>query len=433
MKRLHILFQHTKLINIALIVAATVFFALVFIGVLNAGYGSVESETSHTLDGNNLYRTVDTMYDEESEQAFYNQEDSFQQLQAYNTSLREQDTFDFYYANSQPIGILDFDGPAVFDSGYPYGEETQYWELDSGSYRLIESVQMNNTALESNRVETKSGETFHEGDYTFSTESLPVLLGNDYASYFDVGDTVIIAHFFQPMEAEVAGILEPSTTIIGSSETEYNLDRAMVLPEVLPTPAQAQALDESNEETDESIFTEITLLSGTGGMLLSEANDIDVRQGLHNAQDESGFTESTIINQDMAGVSALSRMTQQNTTLVYTVLSALLVLIGGSFFGLLLYKIKKNLDVLSMLLVYGMTKGQLIRMLLSESMFYAGIGFVVSSFIAFLFWGESLSILSIYLGVSFALGLLIFAGLAIFIRFAIQQAPLTKQIKQGGI
>jgi len=67
-------------------------------------------------------------------------------------------------------------------------------------------------------------------DVDYSSGRIPILLGNNFAETYAVGDIFLAENFFLEQELEVVGFLAGSTTIYYEHNYEYSLDDYLIIP-----------------------------------------------------------------------------------------------------------------------------------------------------------------------------------------------------------
>ncbi len=77
----------------------------------------------------------------------------------------------------------------------------------------VKSVQMNQAAFDFYNLKTESGTALNWDEIDYAADSIPILLGADYRSVYDIGDTLKGNYYSQIVEFTVVGFLEADSSV----------------------------------------------------------------------------------------------------------------------------------------------------------------------------------------------------------------------------
>jgi putative ABC transport system permease protein len=311
-----------------LIVAKMVVLIVFFTGVYSAASFAESTEsavnTSFSSDADqNLYSLTDTLVDGEFAE-FRQDPEAVGRLGEFYNELNASSTVSLVSAFAQPIVVADFRGGDEFDarSDSEYASAGEYVDPASGrAVRDVRSVQMNQKSFEFAGLRLSSGTLPDWATIDYSSGTVPVVLGSDYAGVYALGDVLEGQYYSEGLSLQVTGFLAADSSMYYKDDIDYFLDDQVLLP----YPA------ELTTPTDSDLFftgiLAFAMVNGDVAASKSLSSD-DVIAYLESVARESGFHDYALIDvpQYLTQFSLTRELLLDNAQLV-GMLQALLALV----------------------------------------------------------------------------------------------------------
>lgn len=174
----------------------------------------------------NLYSIIDTLEDPDAFSSFRESRQAVENLGAFYTAVDTLDDIDYLSSFAQPIPVLDFAGDETFDAG-----SGTYTDPGTGlQVRDVKSIQMNRSTFDFYHLGQESGQPIAWESVDYDSGRAPVLLGASYSGVYSVGDTLPVNFYSRPLTLEVAGFLEPASSMFYKNEMNFFLDDYILVP-----------------------------------------------------------------------------------------------------------------------------------------------------------------------------------------------------------
>ncbi|ARC57675.1 hypothetical protein AS850_11390 [Frondihabitans sp. 762G35] len=271
-------------------------------GILLITFYNVETFSASTDDAVNtsfsadadvdLYGLIDDLRDPDAFSAFRDSVPDLDRLAAFYSALSDDDELAFLSSFDQPVPIQDFRGGSPFEEGYGTDAHTRGPYLDERTGREtldVKALQINREAYEFYRLTTSTPTSLPWAAIDYDAATTPLLLGSDYEGVYDIGDTVRGTLYFKEVTFEVAGFLEPSSSIFYHDDIDFFLDDYIVIPYPERLPAASEATKD---------FAGILAFAMINGDIAApkhlSADDVIAR--LSSLATATGFDEYTLLN-----------------------------------------------------------------------------------------------------------------------------------------
>ena len=161
------------------------------------------SEFNRDADKNNYYWIVENLFDQKLESTFWASEDSMQRIKGYYTEMAESEYYEYLELCKQNISLKDESGDV---------------------YIRVNNYSVNLKTLCEFDIDAAEGRLFNEDemDYDFSTNRIPILLGNNLKDNYKIGDLIEGEYFLKPVQYYVIGILKPNSIVIKTNVQEQD-------------------------------------------------------------------------------------------------------------------------------------------------------------------------------------------------------------------
>ena len=179
---------------------------------------------------------------------------------------------------------------------------------DKDDYTYINVMIVSEYCEKAFNLKTMSGRFFEKADYgiTDRNKPIPVVLGNDYAEMFSVGDIIELRND----TAVVIGILEDNMFISGDGAVEY-LDRFILTSSsVIPRTIENSADELARMDIYDQLYC--------------DDPDIDVQKEINRITAENGYYTYRVFPVDGVEISETKNISEKNVRLI-----GLLALIAG--------------------------------------------------------------------------------------------------------
>ena len=204
-------------------------------------YGNISSQNSmdeteeinfETHQELRLIGVVDTYANASELTALFEDHDSLERMISFNQILNDQ--FEFYEIYNQPLQSkfywnMDDSFLKCYD-GVPI--KNQEIEIDGENCFIssLNSFQLNLNAYNHFFDFIGEGRGFCESDFQYKrNEKVPIILGNDYKSYYSIGDSIKLNYLEKDFEYEIIGFFEQGLNI-KIENSEYSMDKYLCVP-----------------------------------------------------------------------------------------------------------------------------------------------------------------------------------------------------------
>lgn len=267
---------------------------LVLISQIAAFAHVSKEEISRSFSGEaevDMYSITDTLVDPDEFSSFRESGKSLDAVGRFYNALNVETGMRFLSEFDQPLSIVDLPDERGLDgSGSGEGPSEEYIDDESGQ-RLtdVRSIQMNENAFDFNSLKVSSGPGIEWADVDYDSRKIPVLLGSDYSSIYNVGDDIDVQYYFEDFTLVVGGFLEPDSTMFYQGELNTFLDDAMVVP----YPPVLKPVSAASKE----FYGILSFAMISGDLAVSQSFEAEsVLQKLEAIASQSGFDAYTVLN-----------------------------------------------------------------------------------------------------------------------------------------
>ncbi|KZE59962.1 MULTISPECIES: hypothetical protein [Bacillus] len=309
-----------KILSGLTIILSCLFFFLISVIFLQFVEIDTKKESFYAKFKNkNIYQLSDNLFDFKEEQFFSNPSELIKIKHFY---MELNTTKDFLYLNTtlQPIGINKFKGNDTFLNGYEIGQVDKPYKINEKdeNYSTVKSVQLNKNIFSVSALKLQEGSLFKSSDFIYEEfKEIPVLLGSDYSDVYKLGDIIEIDYVDKKLKGRVTGILDSNSVLPVRDQIEFNLDRYIILPELI--------IQQSPRNSSDLIFQQRHYLQLINGQLLSVKDTLEIRKNMKRISQKTGFEDYIVIGANGLGIDIVFSMLKQSQNLL--ILFALLLFI----------------------------------------------------------------------------------------------------------
>ncbi|AAT59551.1 MULTISPECIES: ABC transporter permease [Bacillus cereus group] len=370
--------------------------------------------------GKSIYQLSDQLFNEKEKYFFSNVAELKKLKNFYHTLLNSKE---FLYLNTtlQHVGVRNFKGDPTFLVGYEEGTVRDPYEKakGSGTFARVKSIQLNQNVFSTFNVKVQNGVPFEKNDFLFEKgKKVPILLGAEYQSFYNIGDTIYVDYLNRVLEGKVVGILQKNTLFPARENTEFYADRYIILPEFI--------MKEDPIEKEDISFEQKHYLHVVNGQIFTDKDMISVRKSIHMISQKTNFHDFTIIGANTIGISLMFAMMKQNTQLLLLFTTVLFAFCIFSISLSLIMKWDTNIKKYAIHLISGATISQIFWYTFAEVLFIIGIS-LTFVFLFIQFVGKMpIHYYSILSGV--ALTIIVLGMLPFYLK--LKQANIAKMLKK---
>ncbi len=298
--------------------------------------------------------------------------DIFEKLEAdKDFSFLYRTTFDIFFGDKSSSDTKNIKYPKEACSGY--GEE-YYDDTDfTGNNDLsLKGVLADKMFGEEKNIHLADGEWFSDNDfYTESAENmeLPVILGSKYRQMYKVGDVINNANIWgaDNVTFRVKGIFEQGSYFYDNNNDKVDLDAYMVIPDAKPTYSYNQA-----NEADKEFYNVAYSMVLMNARIVCESKKADeVRARIYEILHEHGLYEMKVF--DESGGSKLEIASREELAKTSGVITLFMLVLGTVMFAMQsYYKLIKRKKTYAVYILNGITKKQILMMLIMDSLLVFG-------------------------------------------------------------
>jgi hypothetical protein len=426
-KVLWILVRQNKILNLLNIITMGLFFTLILVLIINFNQANLETTSNNHFLEKNLYKLSDDLIGEK-EAEFFSSLKNYDLLNEFVNTTMSDSGYTYYNSIWQPIGIADFKGDQVFEAYYEMGDTMDPYEYNGKTYINVKSIQLNNPVFDLNNIQLSSGKYFSEEDYKFynGMKKIPIILGAEYSTIYELGDEVEINYFEKSFKGEVKGILNYSQKIMTSNEPEVLLDRYIIIPTFNFDETPSSIL---SEQPKNELFVRASLLNNANGMLVTELSPLEIRKVFDNISSDTGFENYQILGANSIAVDSLVKMTETNRIIIFSGLAIVFVISLITFLFTLSLKMNKNIGVYSVLIISGSSPSQILKYIKHEIVLTSIFSILLPVIPLFLILNDPSGILLIYLLISTLIILIIIYVIEKYIKRIFNTMDIIQELK----
>lgn len=241
---MHFYVKDKKLIlnSIAIVALLTLAITLVFNTFLMNDVVERKSQNYyHTYIENQYISIIDTYDSEKSTFTRAMKEDGFlTRLKRFNHELRIADDLNYFEISEQQVESWDhYDGKDIFVVAYDRDPsmKNQLIKTPAGQVYVtpLYSIQIDSRAYDyflKNHLAI--GKSFVNDDYYFQPDktAIPCILGSDYSTVYNIGDTMRVVYLFKEINLKVIGFFDKTASIPINGSILY-LDYYIVMPSLI--------------------------------------------------------------------------------------------------------------------------------------------------------------------------------------------------------
>lgn len=367
----------------------------------------------------NRYSLSDEIYGDLESEFF---QDSYRRknLGDFYNELSSWEGFD-YYLQQYPwvnLNIPSNKKTDIFRYGYEDGDMNDDYDYEDDGELLyaVKAVSLNQLEYDSYNFDTDSGRGFENSDFYYkSLDEIPIIMGNEYARFYNVGDVVKGVHMSH-VKFKIIGFLKEGEYLLNEGNEVVSLDRYIIIPHLY--------FKENPDEKEESFFYVANMLNNINGefVLKNGYTLYDMRTFLDSIRQKYSIPNIEISQLSSANESMLSIINENNDGLI-SVITIILLLFSISIITLfIMLDMDKNKLYYAVNILCGADKTKLLYDICKKYI----IIWSSSHIIAFVF----LNRLSKYSLIWIALSLLMFIGI-VPIKHFLNKIPVVGILKGG--
>ncbi|WP_129600108.1 hypothetical protein [Anaerophilus nitritogenes] len=230
-KELCIYFKKYKFITSIIYLQITLF--LILLGAFYSFFDALnynEDGMKDIYEGKAVYQLIDNYCEGDKFEEFISHPDALERIRDFYVGLDTADHFKYLAISDQRIGINKKNIPQIMSAGYEQGKEYPDSKINGQTYKFIKSVQLNQQAFNFFKLDVSHGRIWTNEDFKDQGNTIPVLLGDSYKNVYEIGDELNISYIGKEINAKVIGFLKSNSKIFYNEDTEFYLDRYILLP-----------------------------------------------------------------------------------------------------------------------------------------------------------------------------------------------------------
>ena len=254
-----------------------------------------------------------------------------QRIQSFLKKLQHEQDFSYVMIYNQFLE-LEQKVPDIFLDGYEFGDtESSIYEWKGETRYYTKCLQVSESFFEEYNVEISEGEGFSQEDYTLKEgKVIPLLLGNAYKDFYQLGDTFSGEYLFEAFTWKVVGFLDEKTFFYNTATGSFeSCERYMLMPAL------------TTQGTDE--FSKLCGICQLSGEIISDKGYPNVQKRFQELLEEENLQNWNIfirdpkandVNDLLSIYSAMTKEVEQQfkfilaITIVFAVVSISSVLCG---------------------------------------------------------------------------------------------------------
>lgn len=223
-------FYFKKNIKMITIIYIQVTVMLLLIGTFFYFFDSINSaETGfkEIYSGKAIFQISNDYYNEKAEEFSKNNDTLLIKKEFYN-KLNNEESFKYLSLKEHYISI---NSDRIPNKSKIISSDNEYLleKIEDKEYSMVKSIQMNQKSFDFFNLEVIDGRAWNNNDFEYN-EYIPLLLGSNYKSIFNVGDKIEIGYFGTKFNAEIIGFIKEESKVLGNGNIELYLNEYIVLP-----------------------------------------------------------------------------------------------------------------------------------------------------------------------------------------------------------
>lgn len=236
-----------------------------------------ETYGNKTLYYTGEYLSDDTFYHYREE----SNTEELDRLKNFTSKLLNCDDFSFVSISTQPIDVIDTKIPDIFLFNYEVGSYDQSISQNGNeTHYLSKTVACSQSFFDAFSLEIDTGRAFTEEDFTVNLsekQNIPVILGNEYKSFFHLGEQFDAAYLNEQFHFVIVGFLKENSFFFDKSVADMvPCNRYILIP--------AFYTDSYDD------FSKIMTLQRTTGVIFSSIGYEETTSKFKQYQNEAGLS-----------------------------------------------------------------------------------------------------------------------------------------------
>lgn len=193
---------------------------------------SYQQLSNFNVQQNYFIQTVDGYTNDDALDILYAHDTIYQNLKEFNLTLNSD--FDFYEITFQPLQSLQYfnlDNKFIHRNrnGVIKNQEIVI-EGEKCYVTSLSTIQVNNNAYNKFLNSLAKGDSFKAEDFNYENDNIiPIILGNDYLQYYDVGEIIKLNYLQRNIDFKIIGFLNKNT-VLTINDFDYVLDTYICMP-----------------------------------------------------------------------------------------------------------------------------------------------------------------------------------------------------------
>lgn len=193
---------------------------------------SYQQLSNFNVQQNYFIQTVDGYANDDALDILYAHDTIYQNLKEFNLTLNSD--FDFYEITFQPLQSLQYfnlDNKFIHRNrnGVIKNQEIVI-EGEKCYVTSLSTIQVNNNAYNKFLNSLAKGDSFKAEDFNYENDNIiPIILGNDYLQYYDVGEIIKLNYLQRNIDFKIIGFLNKNT-VLTINDFDYVLDTYICMP-----------------------------------------------------------------------------------------------------------------------------------------------------------------------------------------------------------
>lgn len=303
----------------------------------------------------------------------YMEEDSkeFGKFQRFYEELQNDSTFTYIVQSEQPLEVYKPVMQKIFLDGYEQGEPAEVFTGEDGEKRYVtKTLQISANFLKQDTVAIQKGKAFDKNMYHYSQgECVPVILGNAYQKFFELGDILEADYLFENMQFKVVGFLSEKAFFYSTQEQRMkSLERYILMPAFSDLPE-----NDFGKRAALQYFSSYIISKNDSSTVLKRIQKIEEK----NQIDPANFNliDQNSSEEEMVNIFEMySAMTDAVSEYFESIIWIMIVCIGVILSTVLTNMIREENYNFGIYLMCGMHRYELMVILFRMDMLIVGIG-----------------------------------------------------------
>ncbi|MCL1990932.1 MAG: hypothetical protein FWG67_08600 [Defluviitaleaceae bacterium] len=226
-----------------LLIAVFTFFSLIFLITLLRFSRHHDQLLNDISERNEFFENVQVFHltdghggffygAEVHEEPIFLQADGLERMKEFHYNLRLSN--EFYVASAHTGMFLEIDasqflGGEAFHFGYEWGLTGPLADGRGNYFYQIKAASLDYAAWNLSSMEMKHGRAFQAEDFSLFSGRIPIILGYQYANYYEIGDLITMYFLAFQFDFEVIGILAENQRLFNEVTGTY-LDYSILKP-----------------------------------------------------------------------------------------------------------------------------------------------------------------------------------------------------------